>query len=170
MSDYYDLKVLQKCYMSIDSLIDYIVLQNPSLRKYAHPNYIYPNFNNVTAKLILDFERLGEMHITHVLNNLRDYGFLYNLIDDSQFNAVEYDYKHFPFVSDRYAVLREIERIAEKFFQKHTLKFDATCLYLLYFFALLINNDANWIIMDYINNGNKYHKYFVMSYLDLKRF
>lgn len=163
MFSHFDLRVLKQHDLNIDRLIQYVYMQNLHLKKFFVKSHMYPEFNDITVQLVREFQKSAESHIKHVLLNSSDYGYLYKLIDEPQFNEVEFNYKYFPLISGRQQALTEIEKIADRFFEKGTIKFEATCLYLLYFFALLVNPHANWIMMDYLNFGNKFHQYFIIQ-------
>lgn len=153
----YDLDLLSKARVPIDDLID---RARPRGVRSLFENTLYPGFRDVEFKLVDDYEKLGKQHIEDVQKDKSLYGYLYFLSENNKFwfNKVNFDYANFPLIRGRECILSKIRIMAEKFHQRHTNNFDATCLYLLYFYALLVNPKRNWITMDYLANGNKYHQ------------
>lgn len=163
---FYDLDILRKQTLKIDRLIDFVATQNESkLSRLRVPSNVLRGFYIVTPELVNAFEKDGSAHVRHILDNRSEYGLLYDLVDhrDHLFNSLRFDYDNFPLVSCDPAVkddvLRRVQKTAAAFFKPDTLPFDATCLTLLYFYALLVNPEANWTILDHLSDGNKFHKY-----------
>jgi hypothetical protein len=161
---YYDLELTNKNILPVDRLIRHVSVK-PELKAYMTPNRVWNGFNDITPTLVRNFESHARAHVKFIKENMSDYDHLYYLVENNGnwFNAVYFDYENFPLVTRREEVLQEIRKIAGKFFQSNDIAFDATCLYLLYFFALLVNPDSTWITMDHISNGNKYHKFVTVS-------
>lgn len=161
--EYFDLQQLKKFKLPIDRVIDFVVKPNEAkLKLLAVKNRALPDFYNVTYELVVEFRRQAMAHVQHVLENLSEYGHLYDLLKRRDlFNAVYYDYRNFPLACER--VLDQVENMADKFFKRGAVEFPATCLYLLYFYARLANPDKNWITIDHLSNGNVYHKYFMLT-------
>lgn len=157
---YYDLELLKKANLPIDELIP----RDP-LDYYCKPAPMHPMFNAVTLELVKAFEGKANSHIMAILQDYASdtpkYSYFYYLVDQRHklYNMVYFDYKTFPLIINKEAVLKEIRRIARKYTTNVPAQVDATCLYLLYFYALLVNIDSNWITMDYISRGNKYHQH-----------
>lgn len=163
MEDYFDLEVLKERKTEMDKLIDFVRNQNDKkIQKMLIPSSILKNFNVITMDLISQFKNNACSHIQHLLDNGKQYKTLYWLNENiKMFNKMEISYKAFMLMENKRKILDLIERIAMDFFPKNTLKFRITCLYLLYFYALLVNKNATWILMDYLNFGNENHQYFV---------
>lgn len=161
--EYYDLKVLKNSTRKIDELIRYVANQNQELKRYRVRNRTLPEMFDVTPKLVQDFRRQALSHVRHVLDNLKEYGDLYRIAKENHFNTVEIDLLGFPLVCNRYDVMEKIEEYAQTFYKKGCLEFHITCLYLLYFYALLVNPDLNWTILDYLTQGNRNHQYLTLS-------
>ena len=150
--EYYDLKLLESSRLPIDDLI-----QTKASRNLISESRIWKKMYDVTPDLIDAYEREGKEHI----HQIREEGYLYFIAKHSNqwFNAPHFDYAQFPLMSHREGVLQRIKKIARSFAKEHTVEYDATCLYLLYFFALIINPTLNWTTIDYLSNGNRYHPY-----------
>lgn len=159
---FYDLEKLKTVPQKVDSLIQLARQgQKTLLSKLSRPNPIFKGFNDVTPKLVETFEQQAFAHVQHVLKNLDDYGYLYHLEAQNHalVNSVYFDYENFPLMQDKARVLGTIRKMAVRFSQPNTNHFDVTCIYLLYFYALLVNGHANWVTMDYLAGGNRYHQY-----------
>lgn len=162
MTEHYDVTILKRYNIKLDRLINYVYIQNEYVKKYFVPNSMYPFLNNITMPLVREFKKLAHAHIKYIKENINEYGILYKLIDECHFNAIELDYKNFPLMTNRSEIIATIEEMAKHYYEENLQKFDATCLYLLYFYALLVNPIANWLMIDYLNQGNKYHQYYIM--------
>lgn len=163
MEDYFDLDLLKETKTELDQLIDFVRHQNDKkIQKMLTPSSIFKNFNVITMDLISQFKNNACSHVQHLLDNGKQYKTLYWLNDNiKMFNKMEISYEEFMLMEDKKNTLDLIERIAMDFFPKNTLKFKITCLYLLYFYALLVNKNATWVLMDYLNFGNKHQQYFI---------
>lgn len=159
----YDLKVLENATHNLDRLVSYVVQDNKRRLKnhMGSESRVLKGFYDVTPQLVNDFKNEANGHIKHLQSRTTTYGFLYLMADekDPWTNAVHFDYENFPLMRDKASVLGTIRKMAMQFSPPNTNHFDATCLYLLYFYALLVNPNRNWITMDYISNGNRYHQY-----------
>lgn len=161
-SDYYDLNLLRVANLPIDCLIDQVTSKNLSeIGKTREQSGLWSLFYDVTPRIVQVFEREAMEHINTILKDVSLYGYLYFVADNKNhwYNAPLFDYEQFPLMSKRDCVMNKIRKMAEKFFKNGTMNFHATCLYLLYFYALLVNPHINWIIVDYIANGNRYHQF-----------
>lgn len=164
--EYYDLNLLSKGDIYIDKLIQRVSLNNSILlQHFRQPNRIWKEFFDITPKLVRAYSSKAYEHILHIKEDHKEtnpkFDFLYFLSDENEkmYNSVYFNYENFPLMVEKDEVLNEIRKIAQKFSVPNTNEFDATCLYLIYFYACIINKDSNWITMDYITNGNKYHQY-----------
>ena len=160
---YYDLDVLKHATRPIDKLYEYIIYHNSNLPKYYKRNSAFKQFNNVTLQLVLDFKVPAKAHIDQLLNNKLEFGTLYHLEKVYKFNSLYIEYENFPLIEPNENIMKEIKDIAVKFFHENTTSYNITCLELLYFFALLVNPTYNWIIIDYLSNGNKTHQYIIST-------
>lgn len=163
LEDYFDLETLKELKTKMDPLIDFVRNQNDKkIKKMLIPSSIFENFNLITPDLTSQFKNEARSHIQHLLDNGKEYKTLYWINDNiKMFNKMEINYDEFILMYDKQNTLDLIERIALEYFSKDTLKFKITCLYLMYFYALLVNKDSTWILMDYLNFGNKHHQYFI---------
>lgn len=163
IDDYFDLDILKNLKTKIDHLVDFVRNQNDKkIKKMLLPSSTFENFNVITFNLLSEFKNEARSHIQHLLDNGKEYKTLYWLNDNiNLFNKMEINYDEFMLMYDKQNILDTIERIATEFFPKDTLKFKITCLYLIYFYALLVNKNYSWILMDYLNFGNKHHQYFI---------
>lgn len=160
--NFYDIELLNKANLPIDRLIQYISSGNMHrIRLLVNPNPIWKNFSNVTLNLVQTFENQAYAHVKHVKENISQYGYLYFISENNSewFNAAHFEYEQFPLMTEKGKVLCAIRKIAQRLSTPGTHEFDATCLYLLYFYGLLANPHSNWITMDYLTNGNKHHQY-----------
>lgn len=160
---YYDLELLNKARLPIDHLIQ-TEIENLSLTHYDKPAPMHPRFNAISLELVKDFRHNAESHIMAILDDYKSdapmYSYLYYLVDHRYklYNVVYFEYQNFPLIVERQKVLKEIRKIAKQYAKDQT-QLDATCLYLIYFYALLVNRSSNWITMDYLSRGNKYHQH-----------
>lgn len=162
IEEYYDMKLLSLARTPIDTLIRSVSSKKlGELSRLRTPSRIWDKFYDVTPTLVNTFTKEGYDHIRNVRENLSVYGYLYFVAEHNGqwFNAVKFDYQQFPLMQNRECVLSRIRRIAMKTSNPNTSEFDATCLYLLYFYALLVNPLSNWITIDYLANGNVYHQF-----------
>lgn len=158
--EYYDLKILKRQNLRLDRLVDYVALRNEHrLRKYKIQSKQLKPFYTVTVELVREFKPEAIAHVKEIQAGLKEYGFLYNMIkvNDLSSHAVYIKYEDFALMEGN--VLPEIESIAKQFYPKDTDNFDATCLYLLIFYALLVNRQENWVTIDYITSCNRDHQY-----------
>ncbi|KAG8175222.1 hypothetical protein JTE90_022645 [Oedothorax gibbosus] len=98
--------------------------------------------------------------MNRILSNKAEHGYLYNIIEeDHPWNhAVYLKWEEFPLLQGQ--VFHELHQIAKEFAERHTEHYDATMLYLLQFYALLVNSDhSNWVTIEYLGNCNKDHQY-----------
>ncbi|GFR05407.1 uncharacterized protein TNCT_240181 [Trichonephila clavata] len=159
-AEYYDLKVLKRSNHRLDRLVDFVAHTNGyKLRKFGSPSKLLPGFNNVTPQLVREIKNEAYAHLRQIQTNRVEYGYLFNIIDerDGISHAVYIKYEHFPLMEGY--VLPEIYAIANKLAQPNTDMYYATCLYLLIFFALLVNCHSNWATIDYLTNCNFEHPY-----------
>lgn len=158
-TEYYDLELLKKDQLPIDSWIRQVrEAQKEELYPHRQENRVLPGLYDITPYLVDRLEKEGKRHIQKLKGN----GYLYTLAENSLHlhNVPHFDYKSFPLIVGREGVLERITKMAKQEHKKIlTLNFDATCLYLLYFYALLVNPKLNWITMDYLASGNRYHQW-----------
>lgn len=162
LEEYYDLKLLSLAELPIDTLIRSVSLRHVSeISRLRSPSRLWDGFYDVTPQLIDTLELEGRDHVKRVRENASVYGYLYFVAEHNGewYTAAYFDYQQFPLMKDRESVLRRIRKMAETVSKPDTTEFDATCLYLLYFYALLVNPLSNWITIDYLANGNRYHQY-----------
>lgn len=160
--DYYDLKLLSQGNLPIDCLIDRVASQNLSeIGKTRSQSRIWSMFYDVTPNLVDAFQREARDHVKSVKENPSLYGYLYFVAENKShwYNAPYFDYEQFPLMIKRKCVLNKIRKIAGEFSDPNTMDHDVACLYLIYFYALLANPHTNWITVDYIANGNRYHQF-----------
>lgn len=160
--EFYDLKLLGKAKLPIDTLIQKVLSKRTyEIGKLRTENVIWKKMYNVTPEFIDAFSREGKQHINEIKKNVSTYGYLYFVAEHSSqwHNAPHFDYKQFPLMKNRECVLSRIKKMAQSLTKENTNDFDATCLHLLYFYALLVNPSLNWITVDYLANGNRYHQF-----------
>ncbi|MDI4567826.1 MAG: hypothetical protein E7Y34_01955 [Mycoplasma sp.] len=163
MAEYYDISVLKTIQLPIDRLIRFVIGQNPQLENYQATYRFLNLFFEITPRLVRDFQSQAVAHIRHVLDNMSQYGHLYLLIDQQPlFNALEWNDEEFILSNEE--VLDPIRKMASQFFPKDSAHYHITCIYLLYFYALLANPKYTWITMDYLMHGNKYHQYLLAKH------
>lgn len=162
---YYDLDVLKKANRPIDKLFSVFIYNHSNLNKYYNKNSAFKQFNNISLQLVLDFKIGAKTHVETLMDNSLYYGTLYYLANQKLFNMLYIDYLTFPLIvqEERDCILKEIQNIAVIYFKKGSMFYDITCLELLYFFALIVNPNYNWITMDYISNCNKMHQYVISA-------
>lgn len=154
--EFYDYTVLSKGKLAIDALI-----QKPNdLRKvsmFRSESRIWKGLFDVTPEIVDAFAQEAREHLRQIRANPSVYGYLYFVADHSAewHTAPHFDYLHFPLMKNRKCVLDRIRKMAEE----TSRNVDATCLYLLYFYALIVNPSLNWITVDYLSNGNRYHPF-----------
>lgn len=163
--EYFDLEFLKDSKINIDKVVQYVIYQNPRVKQFEIRNGALKQFNNVTLDLVKNYKYMAESHIKHLLANKQEYGVLYRIAESKKFNSVYVEYSMFPLIDpmEKRQIMKEVDDIAKDFFKPYSLMYNITCLEILYFFALLVNPDSNWITMDYISNGNKNHQYVVSS-------
>lgn len=162
IQEYYDLKLLSLAHMPIDTLIRSVSSRNLSkLTRLRTSSRIWDTFYEVTPSVVDAFTEEGYDHISAIKQNSSVYGYLYFVAEHNGqwYNAAQFDYQQFPLMRNRDCVLRRIRKMAQSLSKPNTSEFDATCLYLLYFYALLVNPLSNWITIDYLANGNRYHQF-----------
>lgn len=155
--EYFDLKFLSMSKRKVDNLIEETRFKFPNLKNYYKRNHALKQFNDITLQLVEDFESYAKTYIQFLITNKNDYGILYLLAQNKLFNLLYIEYITFPLIDlkNKKVIIEKIEKIA----QNNKI----SCLELLYFFALLVNPNYNWITMDYIANGNKNHQYVVLE-------
>lgn len=160
--EFFDLEYLKASKLKKDVLVDEIKFQNANLTKYYRRNNAIKQFNDVTMNLVRDFKHRANKYIDHLRANKHDYGTLYLLANSNTFNLLYIEYCTFPLIHqpEKKSIIQEIEKMASA---TNALEFKITCLELLYFYALLVNPDYNWVIIDYISNGNKNHQYVMLN-------
>jgi hypothetical protein len=161
---YYDLDVLSNASHEIDRLIAYVVTENArELKEYHVESRMYKGFHEVTLDLVKTFKNMAYAHVKHIKDHPRKYGHLYLIARDKSpyRTAVFFDYNAFSLIQN--GVLPKIESIARELSPAGT-EFSVTCIYLLYFYALIVNPDCNWFTLDYLMNCNRFHQY--LTWLD----
>lgn len=162
MSDrfqFYDIKLLSKATSPEDLIIrDIYSRYCNTIRNYTFKSQFWSTFYMVTPGLIKQFKLQAIQHVKSIKKNN---GYLYRLVANHQktFYYVQFDFESFPLIEEKIKVMGAIRDLAQEISCKDSLEFDATCLYLLYFYGVLANPTSNWITMDYLTNGNKYHAY-----------
>lgn len=160
-TEYYDLKVLKRQNLPLDRIVDFVTKKNDQrLRRYKSSWNPLLGFQSVTSELVIDFKDEAIAHVKHIQNNRDEYGFLYNVIDDKDpmSPTLYIKYKDFALVENG-TVIPKIQQLAAHFYPRDTDYYDATCLYLLIFYTLLVNRHANWLTIDYITHCNLNHQY-----------
>lgn len=163
MDRFFDVETLKCMKTEMDKLIDPIRYENhKKIQKFLTPTF--HNLNDVTNDIVTEFQNEARSHVQYLLHNGYKLKTLYWLHDNIEmFNKMEIDYQNFFLINQR-NIISNIEQMVTKYFfskKKDLLKFQITCLYLLYFYALLVNEDCTWILIDYLNVGNKHHQYFI---------
>lgn len=162
MSDvfqFYDIQLLSKATSPEDLEVrDVYSRYRYVIQNYSVPSQFWTHFNMVTPKFIEIFKPQAIRHVQSIKKNN---GYFYRLVQNhrSIFYYAQFDYEAFPLIEEKTKVMTAIRDIAKEISSVHTLEFDATCLYLLYFYGVLANPSSNWIMMDYLTHGNKYHAY-----------
>lgn len=162
--EFYDIEYLKSSKIKADDLIENVKFQNPNLINYHRRNNALPMFNDISLKLVKDFAHYAHAYVRHLISNKFEFAILYYLAKEKTFTSLYIEYMTFPLVNqpEKKEIIKEIEKMALVFYENsHCVEYKITCMELLYFYALLINPDYNWVIMDYINNGNKNHQYLV---------
>ena len=154
--EYYDLKLLESSRLPIDELSKTIASKH-----LMQESRLWRKINVVTPALVDTYKRDGKEYIKKILEKPDEYGYLYfvSKYNSQWYNAPHFDYVQFPLMKDRECVLQQVKKMALSFAKENSIEFDATCLYLLYFFTLLVNPTLNWTTIDYLANGNRYHPY-----------
>lgn len=159
--EYYDLAELKLQNHLLDRLVDQVVLRNRFRLEKMEKRRNQPirDFYNVTPELVREFKPEAIGHLQTIQADLPRYGFLYNVIHQKHnlSHAVYIKYDEFALMES--TALLEVEKIADQFAKKCTDYYDATCLYLLIFYALLVNPHANWVTIDYLTGCNRDHQY-----------
>lgn len=152
----YDLNLLSLAKLPIDSLVKPITMRSRS------ENRMWKGLNDVTPEIVDGYARDAKRYVRQIKASPSVYGYLYFVAENSGqwHTAPHFDYMHFPLMKHQQCVLSRIKKLAlETGSKPNTNEMDATCLYLLYFYALLINPSLNWITVDYLSNGNRYHQF-----------
>lgn len=160
--DFYDLKLLQEAKLPIDALIQKQASKNAyDLSQLRTESRIWKKMYDVTPELVDAFGNEGLNHLKAIREKKGTYDYLYFVAENSDqwYNAPHFEYQQFPLLKRRECVLSRVKKLAHKVAKENTNEFDATCLYLLYFYALLVNPSLNWITIDYLANGNRYHQF-----------
>ncbi|KAG8172717.1 hypothetical protein JTE90_003906 [Oedothorax gibbosus] len=121
---------------------------------------MFKGYHDITEDLVKDFKHYAISFMKRIQSDKPEYGYLYNIIDERNClnHAVYLKWDEFPLLRDQ--VLHEIEQISKLFADPPTEYSDATMLYLLTFYALLVNSEhSNWMIIEYLKNCNKDHQY-----------
>lgn len=158
--EYYDLKELKRQNHRLDRLVDFVAIQNDyNLQKLQTPSKILPGFNIVTRELVRQFRAEAISFVKQIQGNKEEYGYLYNIIasNNPMSHAIYINYEAFPLVET--GTISEIHFTANKLSTKGTEDYEVTCLYLLIFYALLVNRHVNWVTMEYVTNCNLEHSY-----------
>ena len=145
----------------LDWLVDTIVESNKfALQKHKVKSFIFPGYNNVTVDLVQEFKPYAIAFMKRVQGDKPEYGYLYNIIDEKHClnHSVYLKWEEFPLIQGQ--VMHEIHQIAQMFAKPPTEEYDATMLYLLMFYTLLVNSEhTNWVTIEYLTNCNKDHQY-----------
>lgn len=169
--DYYDLKLLSNVLHPIDKLVRSTIHENSQrLKSFFSNSLSCKGFNDVTPNLVREFQNEAYTHVKHIREHIKEFGILYNIANDKTLwhNVTYYDYKGFVLIRNKEQVFEMIQTIANTLAPPNTLDYDATCLYLIYFYALLVNKRYNWIIIDYVNQGNRYNQYLEWSDVNIQ--
>lgn len=159
--EFYDLKLLSLAQLPIDTLMKKTV-DPRKVAMYRTASTIWQGLYDVTPEIVHVFRKDAEDYVSRIRSKSSVYGYLYFVANHSAewHTAPHFDYLNFPLMNGRTCVLGRMKEMAVGLGSKpNTSEYDATCLYLLYFFALLVNPSLNWITIDYLANGNRYHQF-----------
>ena len=158
---FHDVKELKLQNHRLDWLVDTIVESNKfALQKHRVPSCLFAGYYAVTVDLVLEFKPYAVAFMKRVQADKPEYGYLYNIIDERHpsNHAVYLTWEDFPLLKGQ--VLHELRQVARLVDTTDTEHYDATMLYLLLFYALLINSGhSNWVTLEYLTNCNKDHQY-----------
>lgn len=157
---YYDIELLSKSVTPSDvSVRDLHAIYSYKVRDLTVPSKFWKQFNIVTPDLIQEFRSHAVRHVRSLKENGGSYFFRLVAHQLKLFNYIQFDYQQFPLVDEKWTVMKAIRAIAKEIPSENEPEFDATCLHLLYFYGVLANPHSNWITMDYLTSGNRYHAY-----------
>lgn len=160
-TEFYDLKELKRQNHRLDRLVDIVVNRNAHrLQQYGAKSSWLDGYKNITEDLVRDFRAEAVAFMKQVQSSKLEYGYLYKIIEDKDLMdfSVFLRWEEFPLIQGQ--VFHEVHQIAKTFAEPETEHYDATMLYLLIFFSLLVNNQhANWIAIEYLTKCNKDHQY-----------
>lgn len=158
---FYDMALLSVAKLPIDGLME----RAKDARKvtmFRKESSIWKGLYDIDPDTVTAFADEARAYLKRVRAEKSAYGYLYFVAEHSAdwHTVPHFDYLQFPLMQSRACTLNRVKELAQEFEPKKTsLEFDATCLYLLYFFALRVNPSLNWIMVDYLANGNRYHQF-----------
>ena len=137
------------------------------LEKFTKCHKLKPFRSYVTLNLIHYVgENFAKKYISKLLNEQEKYGYLYYLHHKNLKIPLDIRLNGSDLVLDNMdfnKIMYEINKIALYFFAPGDSRFNITRLELIYFYTLLINPYLNWITIDYLVKGNRFHSYLLAS-------
>lgn len=157
-----DIDVVKKIKLPVDELIQKKYrMEDFTMWKKLHR--VEPPFESVVT---LDFVKytgnIIKNYIEDLLSNTKQYGLLYYLNRQTLIIPLCFQYNTelvFDF-EDRDKITEEIEKIVQQFDPSIQ---NITRLEIIYFLTMLVNPKLNWVAVDYLLRGNKYHSYVIRA-------
>lgn len=156
-----DIEYLRDKLLPIDILIKDKYRNQCNLSNYIKPHKSLKNVNYVTWKLVQDYEETANDYIVYLIQHERTHGYLYFLRKQQMLIPLTINYNADLIVdpANNEDIRNKIDDIAAKFGCVNSKMYDITRLELIYFFTLLVNPNLNWITLDYLIRGNRFHSY-----------
>lgn len=159
-----DIEILKDSKILIDKELRYLILNIGNINHYYKKTEALPKFNAITLDLVNDNDIYTyiKYYMDNIIANRLSILIEMASSDKPLYYNIFIDLRNFPLLEPTNAsdILKKIKKRASEFLIKNK---EVICLELLYCYGILINPDYNWIIMDYINQGNKYHQYMVAN-------
>lgn len=156
---FYDLTLLSKATLPIDHL-----MKKPKdarkITMFRKESRIWKGLYDIEPDTVTAFADEARAYLKSIKADKESYLYFVAKHSADWHTVPHFDYIHFPLMQERTCVLNRVKDMAAEFEPKKTsLEFDVACLYLLYFFALRVNPSLNWVTVDYLANGNRYHSF-----------
>lgn len=159
------IEILKKLKLDVDILLDTLIREEnleEIISRCRCPQTSFGSLlNQVPLNLVRDEKilKVARKYISRLLGDTHKYGYLYFLSSKRLIVPLNIQLHAKTVIQCCWhgPILQVIHHSAKEFACEHTVKYQITCLELLYFFVRLMNREFSWISVDYLLQGAVRH-------------